>query len=538
MAQKTPAWLETAIIYEIYPQSFYDSNGDGIGDLAGIIQKLDYVASLGANAIWLNPCWESPFGDAGYDVSDYYKVAPRYGTNEDLRRLFQEAHQRGIRILLDLVPGHTSIECAWFKESCKHEPNPYSDWYIWTDSVWTPPLPGLQNVRGYAERNAAYIVNFFYMQPALNYGFATPDPQFPWQQPVDAPGPQAVRREMRNVMKYWLDAGCDGFRVDMAASLVKNDPDKRATAAFWQEVRQWLDVEYPQAALVSEWSHPSQAIPAGFHMDFYIHFNVKGYTALFRKPYASAWSGGDPYGFSYFDRSGHGNIRQFLDEYLRHYERTKDLGYIAIPSGNHDIHPRLADGRDLQDLKVAFLFLLTMPGVPFIYYGDEIGMRFVPGLPSKEGGFERTGSRTPMQWQAGPNAGFSSAPADQLYLPVDPRPDAPTVADQQNDPASLLNYVRQLAGLRKAHPGLHAGGNFDVIHARAGDSLFVYRRSTGGEQIIIALNPADHAAQVVLPSGLMVQPPETLLGPSDVFVQMSEGWRLQLPPVSGGVYRV
>lgn len=188
-----PSWLETAVFYQIYPQSFYDSNGDGIGDLPGILAKMDYIQSLGVTALWLNPCFVSPFQDAGYDVADYYNVAPRYGTNEDLKRLFEEARQRGIRILLDLVPGHTSIEHPWFKAWARHERNPYTDWYIWTDSVWATRAPPMQAVRAYAERDGSYITNFFYSQPALNYGFARPDPAHPWQQPVDAPGPQAVR---------------------------------------------------------------------------------------------------------------------------------------------------------------------------------------------------------------------------------------------------------------------------------------------------------------------------------------------------------
>ena len=538
MQPQNPSWLETAIFYEIYPQTFYDSNGDGIGDLPGILQKLDHLVSLGVNALWLNPCFESPFGDAGYDVADYYKVAPRYGTNDDLRRLFEAAHQHGIHILLDLVAGHTSIECTWFKESCKHEPNPYSDWFIWTDSVWTPPLPGLQNVRGYAERNGAYVVNFFYMQPALNYGFATPDPQYPWQQPVDAPGPRAVRQEMKNIMKFWLDMGADGFRVDMAASLVKNDPDKIATSAFWQDVRAWLDRNYPQAALVSEWSNPKLAIPAGFHMDFTLHFGMSGYTGLFRKPFRDALQGGDRYGWSYFDASGHGNIRQFLDEYLIHYEKTQGLGFISIPSGNHDIAPRLANGRSIQELKVVFLFLLTMPGVPFIYYGDEIGMRFVEGLPSKEGGYYRTGSRTPMQWDSTSNAGFSTAPADWLYLPVDDHPNRPEVATQEADPDSLLNTVRKLVELRKTHPALCASGAFEPVFAEAGHSLFVYRRTQPSEDLLVALNPANQPVEVRLPAGLVKHQPQTLYGHAGAFVQDGDGWIVRLPGVSGGVYKL
>ena len=279
-----PDWLEKAVFYEIYPQSFFDSNGDGIGDLPGILEKLEYLQYLGINAVWLNPCFASPFQDGGYDISDFYQVAPRYGSNDDLQRLFIEARRLGIRILLDLVPGHTSTENAWFKQSCKAERNEYSDWYIWTNSVWTWNAPGVQTVIGYSERDGNYITNFFHFQPALNYGFANPDPNQPWQQPVDAPGPQAVRRELKNIMKFWLDQGASGFRVDMAGSLVKNDPDNQATARLWQEIRAWLDQEYPEAALVSEWSNPTVAIPAGFHMDFLLPFASQAYSALFQLP--------------------------------------------------------------------------------------------------------------------------------------------------------------------------------------------------------------------------------------------------------------
>ena len=159
-----PNWLKKAIFYEIYPQSFCDSNGDGIGDLQGIISKLDYVKEIGFNAIWLNPCYLSPFKDAGYDVQDYYKVAPRYGTNEDLYRLFDEAHKRGVRVILDLVPGHTSDECEWFKQSRLTVRNQYSDRYIWTDCVWNRP-PNYPLVAGNADRDGCYMLNFFCVSP-------------------------------------------------------------------------------------------------------------------------------------------------------------------------------------------------------------------------------------------------------------------------------------------------------------------------------------------------------------------------------------
>ena len=180
-------WLKDAIFYEIYPQTFRDSNADGIGDINGIIEKLDYIQDLGCNAIWMNPCFDSPFVDAGYDVRDYYKVAPRYGTNEDLKHLFEEAHERGMHVILDLVPGHTSSECKWFKESCKAERNAYTDRYVWSDSIWNAPT-GIGRITGWLrggyDRDGSAAVNFFTAQPALNYGFYEKDEGQSWQQDI------------------------------------------------------------------------------------------------------------------------------------------------------------------------------------------------------------------------------------------------------------------------------------------------------------------------------------------------------------------
>ena len=196
-----PKWLDHAVFYEIYPQTFLDTNADGIGDFQGIINKLDYIKDLGCNAIWLNPCFVSPFSDAGYDVADYYHTAPRYGTNEDLKRLFQEAHSRGLHVLLDLVPGHTSVEHPWFKASMRPERNEYSDRYIWTDSAWewTENMPCL---RGISQRDGSCAVNFFSTQPALNYGYY--ERTRSWQQSPEDEGPRATLEEMKNVMRFWL----------------------------------------------------------------------------------------------------------------------------------------------------------------------------------------------------------------------------------------------------------------------------------------------------------------------------------------------
>jgi maltose alpha-D-glucosyltransferase/alpha-amylase len=478
--RKEPAWLKDAVFYEIYPQSFYDTNGDGIGDLKGIIQKLDYVRDLGCTGLWINPCFESPFQDAGYDVSDYTRIAPRYGTNDDMKTLCREAKKKGIRVLLDLVPGHTSIQHPWFKESCKPEKNRYSDWYVWTDSGWTWSYKDLKLISGYADRDGCYVTNFFYSQPALNFGFAKPDPKAKWQKPVDHPAVKEVRREIWRIMEFWLDMGVSGFRVDMAGSLVKMDKDGAETAKFWTGIRRRLDRDYPEAVLVSEWGNPPAAVnKAAFHVDFLLPWGSTAFSkALFRNE-----ENGKP---SIFSKDG-GDFREFSDRYTKILRQVEGRGRIALISGNHDT-PRFRKGRTLEELKTLFAFILTMPSVPFIYYGDEIGMRYLQ-LPSKEGGLSRTGTRTPMQWTKGRNAGFSRAKTEDLYLPVDPAADRPDVASQEGDPDSLLETVRELIQLRKLYPSLGTGGGFKLLSSGKSRFPIVYLRETGGEKIVVALNP-------------------------------------------------
>ena len=480
-------WLTDAVFYEIYPQSFQDTNADGIGDLQGIIDRLDYICGLGCNALWINPCFDSPFMDAGYDVIDYKKVAPRYGTNEDLYRLFEEAHKRGMHVLLDLVCGHTSDQHPWFRESCKDEPNEYSGRYVWTSNAFEG-IEGKPYICGMADRNGAYMLNFFASQPALNYGWLNRTK--PWMSAVDSPEALATREAIKDVMRFWMDHGCDGYRVDMADYLVKNDDDRKsATCAIWQDIREMLDREYPEAVLISEWSNPAQAInQAGFHMDFYLDHWGNGYNTLLRD-YET--EGGD---HSYFHKDAGGDIRRFLRDYLPRYEGSKGNGYISFFTCNHDT-PRPARTLSADELKLAYAFILTMPGVPFIYYGDEIGMRYLD-VKTKEGGYQRTGSRTPMQWDHGRNMGFSEAPEDQLYLPYDHSADAPCVADQECDENSLLAETRRLTALRHSYTDLQADADFEAVRAEA-DYPFVYRRGS----LLLAINPS--SAQVNWTSDLL-----------------------------------
>jgi maltose alpha-D-glucosyltransferase/alpha-amylase len=487
-------WLTDAVVYEIYPQSFADSNGDGIGDLPGAFEHLDHLQWLGVDTVWFNPCFDSPFRDAGYDVSDYLRVAPRYGTNEDLERFVEEARKRGIRVLLDLVVGHTSDQHPWFLASID---DPDDHRYIWADrepptrtqqlhdapvsednpSVWVPS-PG--------SRPGFYRRNFYASQPALNFGYARLDPDEPWRQPVDAPGPQANRAALREVMDFWLSRGVAGFRVDMAFSLVKDDPGFVESAALWREMRRWLAERHPEAVLIPEGEEPIEPEGHAFHADFFLviepaHHSLFGNGGAGTLP----WIPPTP---CFFDEAAQGTPQTFLDIWNHRRSVVGTDRPILLATADHDFS-RLACGtRTAEQLPVAYAFLLTWPSVPSIYYGDEIGMRYQPGLPDVEGSvihktYNRVGCRTPMQWDDGPNAGFSTAPADRLYLPVDPAPDRPTVAEQRADEGSLLHLVRRLIALRRTTPALQPRAEVEVLNA---GYPFAYLR--GGTHLVV-LNP-------------------------------------------------
>jgi maltose alpha-D-glucosyltransferase/alpha-amylase len=482
------SWLSDAVLYQIYPQSFADSDGDGIGDLPGITDRLDYLAWLGVDVIWLNPCFASPFGDAGYDVSDYLSVAPRYGTNADLATLADTAGRYGIRVLLDLVAGHTSDRHPWFEAGVD---DPADDRYIWAD------VPGPSFVPGPGRRGGYYLPNFLPCQPALNFGYARGNPGEPWRQEVTAPGPRLNRHELRKIMRHWLELGISGFRCDMAYSLVKDDPGFVETGKLWREMRRWLDRDHPQAALIAEWGRPAVAVPAGFHADFFLHFHGDAWRTLWDNG-AGVVQASDPPVVPFFDPRGRGSPQRFVDACQAAARAIAGRGHAIFPTANHDFS-RLACGpRSSQHLKAAFTMQLTWPTLPAIYYGDEIGMRFLPDLPDKEGSrmgpaHNRAGSRTPMQWDGTANCGFSTAAAERLYLPIDPDPARPTVAAQRDDPHSLLSTVRQLIALRRAHPGLGSAGSLRVL---AAGYPFAYVRA---DRYLIVVNPCHDPAGADVP---------------------------------------
>jgi glycosidase len=505
----SPAWVDNAVFYQIYPQTYYDSNGDGVGDLEGIIEKLDYIKSLGISAIWLNPFYESPFRDAGYDVSDFYKVAPRYGTNDDAKRLFAEVHKRGMHIIIDYVPSYTSIDHPWFKASCDPKPNKYTNWYVWTDHTWFPGMDKYRAsyIQGYCERDGMFMNNFFWHQPALNYGFAHPDPDQPWQLPVNHPDVMAMKEEMKNVMRFWLNMGCDGFRCDMAGSLVKND-DGTETSKYWRTVRDFLDKEYPGTFTIAEWSYPKDAVRGGFNADFFHWFN--GYNDLFQGEHERNAGG---MGHSYFDSQGKGDFSHFLEVYMDQYNDSKELGYISIPFGNHDLERIKNNGRTDKDMQVIFAFMLTMPGTPFIYYGDEIGMKQLDNLPYTEGSYMgRAGDRTPMQWNNLLNKGFSTVAPEKLYRAVDLSVDAPDVATEEKDPKSLLNKVKEIIKLRNSEPALAAFAEFVPVYAEKGKYPLAYIRANGKERLLVVLNPASRDETATFTLNFKTKKPQLISG--------------------------
>ena len=554
-----PSWLSDAVFYQIYPSSFQDSNGDGYGDLQGIISRLDYIKSIGVTAIWLNPVYVSGWTDGGYDIIDYYRVDKRFGDNDDLIELIREAHSRGIKVVMDLVAGHSSDQCEWFLQSKEGANFRYSDYYIWPtfkpEDNTPAPRPGeqldyaaLMNsnaglirkfVASDAPRGPFFIKNFYDTQPALNFGFANPDPEHPWEQAVDAPGPMAMRREIKNIISFWMDKGVDGFRVDMAASLVKNDFDKAATIKLWKDdFTKWFDEEYPEGILIAEWFNPAQSVAAAnFDLDFFCHDGQYNYSTLFfygRRGFGPNATPSVPY----FDKAGQGELKTWYDLYTYQYDAVKGNGYVSMPSGNHDFNRVCTEGRTTpEELKVAMTFFLTMPGVPFIFYGDEIGLKQNPNAPSTDGSGGRAGCRIPMLWDGTANGGFSTAPIDKIYIPQDPDPNRMTVAKEENDPNSLLNYVRTLLKLRKDVKALGADASWKLVSSLDQPYPMVYERMWHGERCWVVLNPSGKQVSVTLPKEL--SKPELIGGSYKkcTYKQTKKGDTIQLSAISSAIFK-
>ncbi len=557
-----PEWLRDGVIYQVYPSSYKDSDGNGIGDIRGVISELDYIESLGVRAIWFNPLFVSGWIDGGYDVIDFYRVDPRFGTNNDMVELIEKAHAKGIKVMLDLVAGHTSDKHPWFIQSSQDTNLQYSDYYIWSDRLPDAKAEKdletmlkdpnyMQNTIGKwmkseYPRNKFYMKNFYACQPSLNYGYANPDPSHPWEQGVDAPGPKAVRQELKDIIAFWYGKGVDGFRVDMANSLVKNDKDKKEIMNLWREIREWSDKNYPDHVLMAEWGSPKYCLAAGYNIDMDLnstkahnrrmyfdrkhqaddgsYFSLNGGQPSVKDLYGNAW----PEDKIDSKTTAAEMLKEYYDYFIDCLESTETMGYFATITGNHD-HLRINMGaRNTPDqLKVMLTWVLTMP-MPILYYGDEIGMRSLVDLPNVEGanhnGKERSGARTPMQWTSGETAGFSTCSPDKLYLPVctewSPATSYPqyldwkknleagrvkpiakgeiTVESQDKDPESILNWTRELIALRKSSEALWADSKFIPIFNESQPYPMVYLRSNGKETFLIALNPTETRKSLTL----------------------------------------
>ncbi|TKD51680.1 alpha-amylase family glycosyl hydrolase [Sphingomonas baiyangensis] len=488
-------WWHGAVLYQVYPRSFADANGDGIGDLAGITARLGYFVELGVDAIWISPIYPSPMADFGYDVADYCDVDPRFGSLADFDALLARAHALGLRVLLDFVPNHSSDQHPWFVASRSSRENPKRDWYIWRD-----PSPG-----GGAPNN--WISDFG--GPAWEYDAATSQyyshaflkeqPDLNWRNP-------ALRAAMIDAMRFWFDRGVDGFRIDVLWHMVKHAefPDNPANPDFHEglgemwRVLQTHSTDQPEVhAIAAELRALADAYGERLLIGE-IYLPVERLMAYYGAPDAPGVH--LPFNFQLIDAPW--NARA-LARLIEGYERAlPEGGWPNWVLGNHD-RPRAATRFGEPQARVAAMLLLTLRGTPTIYYGDEIGMGDVAiptdmvadprELRDPGKGLGRDRVRTPMAWDASPAAGFSTGAP---WLPL--HDDWPTrnVSAQRNDAASMWRLHRDLLSLRRRTPALALGDWLPV--ASEGDVL-AYERRLGDARVLVALNLGTAYAPFALP---------------------------------------
>ncbi len=486
-------WWQQGIVYQIYPRSFMDSDGDGVGDLRGVQERLDYLEWLGVDAIWISPIYPSPMADFGYDVSDYTGIHPIFGDMQDLDRLLEDVHSRGMSLILDLVPNHTSEEHPWFLESRSSRENPKRDWYIWRDPSpdGTEPNNWLSVFGGsgwqWDEKTGQYYYHAFLReQPDLN-----------WRNPK-------VQEAMFDIMRFWLDRGVDGFRVDVMWHMIKDDqfrdnppnldytpdlsPYRALLPAFSTDQPEVHDIVRMMRAVMDEYEHrvmigeiylPVDALVtyygengSGAHLPFNFQLIVLPWDAREIAGAISAYEGALPEG-----------------------------GWPNWVLGNHD-KSRIASRVGEPQARVAAMLLLTLRGTPTLYYGDELGMHDV-AIPPEEVqdpqelnvpglGLGRDPERTPMQWDASEGAGFTTG---SPWLPIPSDSSIRNVELERADPDSMLSFYRRLITLRRAEPAL-AVGNYTPLVAQ-GDVL-AYLRESGNSRFLVVLN-LGHAPAVFVP---------------------------------------
>jgi len=484
-------WYMNAVFYELYVRAYRDSNGDGKGDLRGVIEKLDYLQELGVDCLWLLPIYPSPLTDDGYDIADFTGVHADFGDVEDFRALLEEAHKRGLRVITDLVVNHTSDQHPWFIESRSSLDNPKRDWYVWSETdtlykdariIFVDTEPS--NWAYDPQTGQYYWHRFFSSQPDLNYR----NPE--------------VQQAMLDVMGYWLEMGIDGFRVDAVPYLFEEDGTNSEnlppTYEYLRHMRAVLQERRPEAMMLCEANQPPGEVAAYlgdgdiFHMAFHFPLMPRIFMALragqghkVHEIMASTPPIPDGCQWAIFLRNHDELTLEMVSEEERHWMWEQ---YAPDPRMriNLGIRRRLAPLLDNNPDKIllAHRLLFSLPGAVILYYGDEIGMGDNIWLE------DRNGVRTPMQWDDSPNGGFSAAPAGELYAPpIDDEVfgyQRVNVARQREDPDSLLSKIKALIALRKAHPAL-ASSPIEFLDA-GHDALLAFLRGEGAARYVIVHN--------------------------------------------------
>ncbi len=482
-------WWRSAVFYHLYPASFADSDGDGFGDLAGITSRLDYLAgashSLGVDAIWLSPFYRSPMVDFGYDVADHCAVDPRFGTLADFDALLAAAHARHLRVIVDFVPNHTSDQHPWFEESRSSRTNPRRDWYVWADPRpdGSPPNNWLS---AFPRSGAAWMLDPATGQCYL-HSYTPQQPDLNWRNP-------AVQDAMRGVLRFWLDRGVNGFRVDAAHRLMK-DPELRDNPPDVASLR--LDESLLDTARHRNIDHPDiHGIVRSLRatVDAYPDRVLLGEIGI-RHPerwaryYGLADHDGMQLAFNFAFWGCPWSARAFREVVERTERIVPPWAWPTYALSNHDI-PRAATRYGEARMRLAAMMLLTLRGTPFLYYGEEIGMRDVPVPPAQARDPDgRDPCRTPMQWDGGPAAAFTRA---KPWLPV-ASPPVPNVRAECCDPASLLSLYRALLRLRTSCRPLREGSYHPL---EADDPVFAFERRAGDERVLVALNFGAEPASV------------------------------------------
>jgi maltose alpha-D-glucosyltransferase/alpha-amylase len=499
-----PLWYKDAIIYEAHVRAFFDGNGDGVGDFRGFIEKLDYLQDLGVTAVWLLPFYPSPLKDDGYDIADYFDVNPSYGTLEDFKRLLAEAHRRGMRVITELVVNHTSDQHPWFRAARSSRGDRCRDWYVWSDTDRKYPQAGIifsdtemSNWAWDPISKSYYWHRFFSHQPDLNF---------------DNP---AVREEVWNIMKFWLEMGVDGFRVDAVPYLVEREgtncenlPETHAVVKFW---RKRLDEGYGGKMLLAEANQwPADVRPYfgdgdEFHMAFHFPLMPRMFMAVRleeRKPILDIFENTpaipETCQWGLFLRNHDELTLAMVTDEERDYmydEYARDAGAKLHLGIRRRLAPLLENDRRRIELMNSLLF--SLPGTPIVYQGDEIGMGDNIFLG------DRNGVRTPMQWSGGWNAGFSNADPERLYLPLISNPlygyQTVNVEAQRRSEHSLLSWMKRLIQVRKSSRVFSRGS----IHflTPANQRVLAFTRELGDEKVLAVHNLSSTAQPVELDLG-------------------------------------